>query len=203
MEEITALMAELVKLGILIFAVKFFFEFYFKEKKTRTKRIPKVQSVYVDYSGYKDSYVKKSLLTKREAEGYKILRDAAQKRNLLICPKVRLLDLVEPKQDARNHNALLTKVMSKHVDFVICNQDMEVICIIELDDTTHLRQDRIERDQFVDTVLKGTGYKIIHTWEITPDIFDFMDIHIVRNGPTFEEWKEQRMKEKAQEKLTD
>lgn len=143
----------------------------------------------VNYGSYADSYVKKPLLTNREQQQYLILREAAEKRNLLICPKVRLLDLVEPKSNAKNHQGLLARVWSKHVDFVICNRNMEVICIIELDDTTHLRQDRMERDQFVDEVLRGSGYKIIHTWTIEPDVFDFLDIRVQHVNQTFEEWK--------------
>ena len=149
----------------------------------------------INYGSYTNSYVKRTLLTNREQQEYKFLREAAEKRNLRICPKVRLLDLVEPKSNAKNYNALLTRVMSKHVDFVICNQNMEVICIIELDDTTHLRQDRIERDQFVDEVLKGAGYKIIHTWAITPDILDFLDIKIHNVNQNYEEWKAAKLAE--------
>lgn len=151
---------------------------------------------YTNYSSYANSYQKRQLLTNREQAAYYELRKLADQKGLLICPKIRLLDLVEPKGDASNQQALINKVWSKHVDFVICNQSMHVVCIIELDDTTHLRQDRMERDQFVDEVLQGAGYRIIHTWSITPDIFNFMEVHIERNGPTFEEWKARRNEEK-------
>ena len=160
-----------------------------------------------DYGSFASSYVKTPLLTKREWAEYQILKIAADKNGLLICPKVRLLDLVVPKQDAKNSRGLMARVMSKHVDFVICDQNMEVVCIIELDDPTHLQQDRIERDQFVDTVLTGAGYKIIHTWSITADILDFYRenkcrIHIDRKEPTYEEWKAQRLREKAASQKT-
>lgn len=162
---------------------------YYRKTKNKEPR------TYTNYGGYANSYQKKQLLTNREQAAYYELRKLADQKGLLICPKIRLMDLVEPKGDAKNQQTLKNKVQSKHVDFVICNQSMHVVCIIELDDTTHLRQDRIERDQFVDEVLKGTGYRIIHTWSITPDIFDFMEVHIERNGPTFEEWKARREQE--------
>lgn len=160
-----------------------------------------------DYGSFANSYVKTPLLTKREWAEYQILKIAADKNGLLICPKVRLLDLVVPKQDAKNSRGLMSRVMSKHVDFVICNQNMEVVCIIELDDTTHLQQDRIERDQFVDTVLTGAGYKIIHTWSITSDILDFYReskyrVYIDRKEPTFEEWKAEKLREQAASQKT-
>ena len=121
---------------------------------------------------YATEYQPVSLLTAREQKEYQKLRLYAQEANVLICPKVRLLDLVTPKTGRRNYQTLLRKVMSKHVDFVICNQDMKVLGIIELDDTTHLRKDRMERDEFVDAVLKGSGYKIVHTWEIKKEDMD-------------------------------
>ena len=125
-----------------------------------------------DITNYAALYHRVPLLTDREQKQYQKLKILADEKKVLICPKVRLLDLVTPRPGLKNYQTLLRKVMSKHVDFVICSQDMQVLGIIELDDTTHLRKDRIERDEFVDSVLTGSGYKIIHTWEITSDILD-------------------------------
>lgn len=141
---------------------------------TKKKRKGKAQSItnsikIYNSGSYFSAYHAVPLLTNREHNEYQKLKAYAQEKNVLICPKVRLLDLVTPKPGSRNYKALLNKVMSKHVDFVICNQNMQVLGIIELDDTTHLRKDRIERDEFVDTVLKGAGYRIVHTWEIHPE----------------------------------
>lgn len=164
---------------------------YYPDPNT-TNRNKRSSRAYTNYDSYANSYQKRPLLTNREQAAYYELRKLADQKGLLICPKIRLLDLVEPKNDARNKQALRNKVWNKHVDFVICNQSMHVVCIIELDDSTHLRQDRVERDLFVDEVLQGAGYRIIHTWAITPNIFDFMNVHIERNGPTYEEWKARR-----------
>lgn len=139
-----------------------------KRKKTAKKPFHTAQS----QTGYAGLYTRVPLLTQREQKQYELLKRIADEKNALICPKVRLLDLVTPVQGARNYKSLMSKVMSKHVDFVICNQEMYVLGIIELDDRTHLRQDRIERDEFVDTVLQSAGYRIKHVWEIRPDILD-------------------------------
>ena len=129
-----------------------------------------------NHTNYEGLYMRVPLLTQREQKQYENLRKIANEKNVLICPKVRLLDLITPVHGVKNYKALLSKVMSKHVDFVICNQDMHVLGIIELDDNSHLRKDRIERDEFVDSVLRSAGYKIKHTWEITTDILDsFLD----------------------------
>lgn len=134
----------------------------------------------IPYAGsYAGMYTRVPLLTSREQLQYTYLKEIADKKNVLICPKVRLLDLVAPVPGAKNYKALMSKVMSKHVDFVICAQDMFVLGIIELDDSTHLRRDRMERDAFVDTVLRSAGYQVKHTWDITPDILDsFLDLKL-------------------------
>lgn len=121
---------------------------------------------------YANLYYKVPLLTKREQEQYRKLKKYANGRNVQICPKVRLMDLVNPKPGLKINQTLQNKVIRKHVDFVICNQDMQVLGIIELDDTTHLQQDRVERDEFVDAVLTNCDYRIIHTWNITPRDLD-------------------------------
>lgn len=144
-----------------------------KRKLQVIKSSNKTVSNQASYAGL---YTRVPLLTKREQKQYAYLKQIADAKGVLICPKVRLLDLVTPIHGIKNYKTLMSKVMSKHVDFVICTQEMYVLGIIELDDNTHLRQDRIERDEFVDTVLRSAGYKIKHTWEITSDILNsFLD----------------------------
>lgn len=121
---------------------------------------------------FSNDYQRASFLTKREYGQYFILKEIADSKNLVVCPKVRLLDIVEPRTGVRNKRALMSRVMSKHVDFLICTKDMRIYAIVELDDSTHQRADRKQRDAFVDTVLGSVGYPVIHTYAITPDIFD-------------------------------
>lgn len=136
----------------------------------------KLQALSNNQAKYAGQYTKVSLLTKREQKQYAHLKKIADEKGVLICPKIRLIDLVTPIHGVKNYQTLKNKVMSKHVDFVVCTQDMRVLGIIELDDSTHLRQDRIERDEFVDVVLISVGYRIKHVWEISSDILDsFID----------------------------
>jgi len=86
--------------------------------------------------------------------------------------KVRLLDIVEPKRGEKKYKTLLYKIQAKHIDFLICDKDMHIKTVVELYDSSHNSQDRIERDEFVDMVLKSVGYKVIHTKYITPNILD-------------------------------
>jgi hypothetical protein len=75
-----------------------------------------------------------------------------------IYAKVRLADLVEVRESVsgRRFWQAFNAISCKHVDYVLCNPDtLEVICVIELDDRSHQRDDRRERDEFVDNVMQA------------------------------------------------
>lgn len=116
---------------------------------------------------YKDSYQAKYLLTRNEWYEYKKLKEYAKAKNLIICPKVRLLDIIVPRENQKNKKVLLWKIQGKHVDFVICDENLHIKAILELDDNSHNTRDRKERDQFVDEILTSVGYKVIRTRSIT------------------------------------
>ena len=48
------------------------------------------------------------------------------------------------------------------MDFVICDEKLNVLLILELDDSSHDTETRKQRDTFVDSVLTGSGYRILH-----------------------------------------
>jgi len=118
------------------------------------------------------AYQAQPLFTRNEWQNYKTLREVAEVKGYVICPKVRLLDIVRPRNGEQKYKTLLYKIQSRHVDFVICDQNMTIKAIIELDDSTNDTQKGKERDEFVDTVLRSVGYKVIHTRYINHDILD-------------------------------
>lgn len=121
-----------------------------------------------DSKDYTKSYQKKYLLTKNEYQAYKNLKTILSKHQLIACPKVRLLDIVEPI-NGDHYKGALGKIQSKHVDFVICDKDLYIKGILELDDNSHNLPERQERDQFVDAVLRNVGYKVIRVKYITEE----------------------------------
>lgn len=136
------------------------------------KRLPKNNDKRTDYS---HSYQSKYLLTKNEWSEYKKLQKHAAEKRLIICPKVRLLDIIEPRKGEQEYKSLLNKVQSKHVDFLICDQDLHIKAVLELDDNSHDRKDRKERDAFVDQILTSVGYTVIHTRAITETTLDVLN----------------------------
>lgn len=117
-----------------------------------------------DNKDHASDYQRKMLLTKNEWKNYMAIRPFLEGEGLQICPKVRLLDLIEPKKgyDAKQRRTLLNKIQSKHVDFTVCDEKLNVLLILELDDSSHDAPARQQRDDFVDAVLTGAGHKILH-----------------------------------------
>ena len=87
-------------------------------------------------------------LTSAEISFYHVLSSVVSAK-ATICPKVRLADIFYVSTPDKNFSHF-TKISSKHVDFVLCDpQTMRPILGIELDDKSHSRPDRQERDEFV------------------------------------------------------
>ncbi len=97
------------------------------------------------------------LLTKGEAAFYQQLRLAIPNGTVLIA-KVRLLDLLYFPSGVQNRQSWQNRVQSKHIDFVVCDaRDLRPLLAVELDDKSHEREDRKQRDGLVDHVLQSAG----------------------------------------------
>lgn len=121
-------------------------------------------------------YHKKYLLTKNEYYFYKKLKEVTEPLNLQILAKIRLADLIEVNKglDSKQWGIYFGKIKAKHIDFAIAD-NMKVIALIELDDYTHSRSDRQERDIFVNDVLAQTGYTLIRTYGDIQQIKQFLE----------------------------
>jgi len=95
--------------------------------------------------------LKKSLLTSAEINFYKRLLEAVGGK-LAVFAQVRIADVLEVKKGA-NWNKLFPKIKAKHFDFVLCHpQTLQILAVIELDDSTHAQRKRQERDRFVNQI---------------------------------------------------
>lgn len=104
-----------------------------------------------------------ALLTPAECSFFGVLEQVAGSQFRLFA-KVRLADIVKPAQrDNRSRRqAALNRITSKHVDFVLCNKKgFHIVGIIELDDKSHRRADREDRDDFLDAALQQAGIPIL------------------------------------------
>lgn len=110
-------------------------------------------------------YAARHLLTKREYRFYLLLREIADEYHYLICPKVGLKDLLTVT-DKKQYMKYFHKIAQKHVDFVICDQDLHVLFVIELDDSTHETRDAKKRDHFKDKAFAAAGIPLKRITEI-------------------------------------
>ena len=100
--------------------------------------------------------VRDDFLSSAELSFYKILTQIFGNR-FVVCPKVSLKDLffVTTSNQYMNH---FNKINRKHIDFLICEKNMMKPLIgIELDDSSHSKQKRQERDLFVDEVFDAAN----------------------------------------------
>lgn len=105
-----------------------------------------------------------SLLSPAERSFLGVL-DAAGMAGVRIFPKVRIADIVHVRGGLGRSVATTAqnRINSKHVDFVCVREDtMAPVLIIELDDSSHARPDRMERDDFVDSVFASAGIPVLH-----------------------------------------
>lgn len=100
---------------------------------------------------------------------FKKLKNITDEKNLQILAKIRLADLVEVNSGTKDWSKYFNKIKSKHIDFAIAD-NMKIIALIELDDKSHEKDNRVQRDDFVNNVLSTAGYKIIRTKGETSEI---------------------------------
>ena len=116
------------------------------------------QAVSIDDIPYRK---KDYLLTKAELSFYRVLKNVIDD-DLLIFSKVRLADLLWLPKGTKNRQAYLNKIMSKHVDFVLCESNtLSPVLAIELDNSSHQKSSRRERDKFVDDVFHKAGLPLL------------------------------------------
>jgi hypothetical protein len=102
-----------------------------------------------------------SLLTAAERSFYGVLLKAVDGETLVFA-KVRLADLLWLPRDTRDRQAYHNRIIGKHLDFVLCSRDtLAPRLAIELDDSSHSRAARRERDSFVDAALSAAELPLL------------------------------------------
>lgn len=107
-------------------------------------------------------HLRDHFLSAAELSFYGVLRTAVQQQ-AVICTKVNLHDLFYVKQDDPSRWRVYTnKIDRKHIDFLLCDPaTMRPLVGIELDDKSHERKDRQERDTFVDEVFRAARLPLV------------------------------------------
>lgn len=105
------------------------------------------------------------LFTKTEWHFAQTLQ-VAIRQDWLMMGKVRIADLLavvrDPKLDRGEWLRAFSRISQKHIDYVLVDPESgHVACCIELDDPSHERQDRIQRDIFVNAAFAQAGLPLL------------------------------------------
>lgn len=101
---------------------------------------------------------KQSPMTDTEIKFIKELKKITDINNLIILPQVQLQSIFYTinNKDISSFN----KIKSKSIDFAIVDNNYNYKLFIELDDYTHNRKNRIQRDQFINELFKTYNLKL-------------------------------------------
>ena len=117
--------------------------------KTTAKKINKIKKESEDINTNINNfpYKAKLLLTKSEYTFFKTLQKILDNDKYIICPKVRLEDFIDvtDKQEIFKYRGY---IKSRHVDFLICDNNLHILFAIELDDKTHNSEKAKNTDEF-------------------------------------------------------
>ena len=100
-------------------------------------------------------------LTRAEHECYDALVEAVG-QEYRIFAQVHLPTLVDSKVVGQNWHGAFRHISEKSVDFVLCDKAyLSPKLAIELDDKSHERPERIERDEEVERILREAGVPLL------------------------------------------
>ncbi|NOH69444.1 DUF2726 domain-containing protein [Vibrio rotiferianus] len=123
------------------------------------------------------------LATKAERKFYGILQELLSDEYVIHC-QVSLMALVQPVNFKDN-----SKTWAKRMDYVITDKDTRVLAVIELDDSSHSRPKRQERDIYVNEALLGhhplLRFSVRGTYdplEISNKIEDRTEINVTKHS---------------------
>ena len=119
-----------------------------KSQKKRLEPSARLPEVVTPTFGYQTRVY---ILSKAEQIFYRTLEQALNQQ-FLILMKVRVADVLQPEQGLSKSiwQTAFNRISAKHFDFLICDQNsFEIIAAIELDDCSHQRLNRKNRDKFL------------------------------------------------------
>lgn len=126
------------------------------------RRVPAAEPTKDDAPAPKYAYTRKQfIMTKAENDFYQTLQQAIGS-SYMIYPQAHLDLFLDHKVTGQKWGAALSGIQRKSVDFLICNRMYyNPLVAIELDDASHSRPDRVERDGKVEAICKAAGMPLV------------------------------------------
>lgn len=95
----------------------------------------------------------RKLLTKSEYKMYFILKEALPEHKILV--QVSFAAMLQA-----NQRRTVNRFLAKRADYVICDNLLNVLLVLELNDWSHVGREKEDRAR--DKLLTDAGYKILH-----------------------------------------
>jgi DNA phosphorothioation-dependent restriction protein DptG len=103
---------------------------------------------------------KESVMTPAEAKAFSALVEVVGS-DFYVFPQLHLPSFLDHTTRGQNWRAAFRHIDEKSVDFVLCGKDLTPQLVIELDDWSHARSDRQERDKEVERILQQAGIPLL------------------------------------------
>jgi hypothetical protein len=128
--------------------------------------------------------VRDDFFSPAEGSFFRVLKEVV-KEDFTICPKVSLREIFFVSKPNENM-AYYNRIDRKHIDYLLCDpKTLKPALGIELDDASHKRADRVERDTFVNRVFADAGLKLLHVPAKTA--YSTKELHqLIYEGQSFE-----------------
>lgn len=114
-------------------------------------------------------FVKESLLTSTEIKYYNLLRSILGSE-FLILPQINLASVIDKEGGSNFRNELF-----RNADFGVFDCNYRPIFLVEINDNTHFRKDRRERDKKVNEICNSAGLPILTLW-----VKDGIDLAVIK-----------------------
>lgn len=123
-------------------------------------------------------YAHKHILTENEQRFYHELKKMADSHHLLVCPKVGLKELFVVKTSKANYMLGFNKINRKHIDFILCDQDLRLKLGIELDDRSHELDKTGVNDSIKDMIFRQNGIPLVRVKAKYNYTSEYIDSHL-------------------------
>lgn len=109
-----------------------------------------------------DAYTANSSLLSEAERRFLHALDQAAPPNTRVFAQVALGQIISPRKGSPTWQRDRNRIAQKVVDFVVCDQWQRPLVVIELDDASHKKSKRVERDELLDSILANVGVRLIH-----------------------------------------
>lgn len=126
-----------------------------KEQRKNEKKEQKIVTEKKENLPYK---LYKNIFTDNERFFYKVLKEITYNMDIIIMTKVRLADIIYTNEYEYTY---FNKIKSKHIDFVLIDSNGKIKLLIELDDKSHEKHERKERDKFLNKIFENSNINLL------------------------------------------